>query len=85
LNNNLKIEYNDAGRVKSANGFLIAGDKHAYRCKECGAIFQSKNINCRSLFATSDPKCDKCFHPMESISLVCDCKPIIGSANDWRE
>jgi hypothetical protein len=66
--------------VESVNGFNISPDKHAYRCKICSAIFESKNITCRSIFPTNDPKCIECNkmeHYAEDLERVCECEPVI--------
>lgn len=61
-------------------GFSIAGDKHAYKCKKCGAIFQSKSKDERSIWPTDDPRCGPCDdakHTDDDIELVCRCKPLV--------
>ena len=92
-----KIEYGTEGYLKdwviSCDGFSIAGDKHAYVCQKCGAVFQSKNISSRTLFETEDPRCRTCANTCgtaytqmeleEMLKRVCKCKPIVGvSAGD---
>ena len=82
----MNIEYDERERVKSVDGFHIMSDKHAYKCKICGAIWQSKNIYNRSLFRTDDPRCEECddmggsgelTHPREELEQVCKCDPIV--------
>ena len=81
------LQYKDE-RIYKAGGFLISSDKHAYQCQECGAIFQSKNKDYRSIFATDDRRCDKCNHSSDALKRVCDCKPIVGGSDGaagWSE
>lgn len=58
-------------------GFYISDDKHAYECQECGAIYQSKNKDSRSLFATDDLRCNNCNHGLDSLLRICECKEIV--------
>lgn len=69
--------WNGAKFVVSVDGFKIASDKCAYECKNCGAIFQSKNELYRSIFATNDPRCKTC-KDGENIDLqrICECEPL---------
>jgi hypothetical protein len=46
--------------IYSVDGFYISGDKCAWECVKCGAIWESKAINCRSIFETDDPRCIRC-------------------------
>lgn len=67
-------------KVTSVDGFSIASDKHAYKCKRCGAIFQSKNIYTRGIFPTDDPRCKNCDdvrHDYLDLEKVCECDPIV--------
>lgn len=80
----MKIEYrtytNGYKHVTKVNGFFIAGDKCAYMCTKCGAIFQSKNMWCRSIFPTKDPKCRTCdenHHEFKNLKRICECEEII--------
>lgn len=79
-----KLEYHELGykigergRILSVDGFHIAGDKHAYVCRKCGAVFQSKNAKVRSVFKTDDPRCQSCEHGDGDLEIVCECKPSV--------
>lgn len=83
--NNHKFEYvvypNGYERINKVDKISIAGDKHAYECKFCGAIYQSKNIDCRSIFKTDDVRSELQCHNKEGHDLVriCKCEPVIKS------
>jgi hypothetical protein len=71
--------------VIEVDGFRIAEDKCAYECNVCGAIYMSKNIDCRSVFRTDDPR-SPCSHIATGIfsemgepklTRICKCEPII--------
>jgi hypothetical protein len=76
----------DSLRVEEVDGFEIQSDKCAYICRECGAIFNSKNIYCRSLFHTNDPQCKECIHiyrrnkdermdvNIRNLDKICECE-----------
>jgi len=79
----LKYKKHPSGveHIEKVNGFWIAGDKHAYQCQKCGAIFQSKNKDCRNIIPTADPQCYSCEqnikHTNDDLKQVCKCDPII--------
>lgn len=89
--NEIKIEYHDNHkfeyevypngyeRINKVDNLHIAGDKHPYECKFCGAIYQSKNIDCRNIFPTDDPRCLSECHNKEGHDLtrICKCEPVI--------
>jgi hypothetical protein len=80
---NHKFEYevfpNGFESVIKVDDFDISGDKCAYECKHCGAIYQSKNINVRSIFPTHDPRSGNQCSNQEGHDLIriCKCEPII--------
>lgn len=73
----VKIKYDvDTRHVKYVNDFYIGSDKHAYQCQKCGAIFQSKSIDERTIFKTDDPKCISCDenrHSIDDLKRICAC------------
>ena len=70
---------NDSVHVYSVNGFLISSDKCSFACKTCGAIYESKALNGRSLFPVSGPRCNLCFEKEEkqiveyNLEKICIC------------
>ena len=71
------IRSNGEKEIVSVDGFKIAGDKCAYACKKCGAIFQSKNELYRSIFRTDDPRCSTCEDGANlDLERICECEPL---------
>ena len=65
--------------VIEVDGFHISSDKCAYECIYCKAIYMSKNISIRSIFATDDPRSGKICTNKEGHDLkrICKCEEII--------
>ena len=79
-----KVKYHELGYkigqrgcILSVDGFTISANKHAYVCRKCGAVFQSKNVEVRSIFRTNDMRCGSCVHGVEDLERVCDCDPSV--------
>lgn len=80
---NITMNYDEHSHVKEVirDGIVIEihSDKHPYICMKCGCIFQSKNIEARSLFDTNDPKRQRCNeeHTGEDLLMIPICECVI--------
>ena len=82
----------DSMHVYSVNGCRICHDKCAFSCKTCGAIYESKALNGRSVFPIGGPRCNLCFRRGENrivednLEKICICPDLfeLGELEEER-